>query len=170
MRWPEKPTCHGENPNGFPQPVWRDADPDRRDTCECGYERVGPYGYPFRTCRYCGSIHLGDFADWCAKAPVTLGGTDWKYGWPHKFYVEGIPNPLVGQSVDSTSTGWWVDHEPAASDLEEARSHLTGEIVVNVYAAENKRTGGYGWQICAHSRTPAPQESHAKLYAEHLLD
>jgi len=24
---------------------------------------------------------------------TTLGGADWKYGWPHKFYVYGIRNP-----------------------------------------------------------------------------
>lgn len=28
---------------------------------------------------------------------VTMGGSDWKYGWPHKFYVQGIPNPIAGQ-------------------------------------------------------------------------
>lgn len=28
---------------------------------------------------------------------VTLGGSDWKHGWPHKFYVSGIPNPTAGK-------------------------------------------------------------------------
>jgi hypothetical protein len=38
---------------------------------------------------------------------VTLGGSDWKYGWPHKFYVEGIANPEPGRLyvVGATSQG-----------------------------------------------------------------
>ena len=26
-----------------------------------------------------------------------MGGSDWKYGWPHKFYVYDIPNPHAGK-------------------------------------------------------------------------
>jgi len=27
---------------------------------------------------------------------ITMEVADWKYGWPHKLYVSGIPNPLAG--------------------------------------------------------------------------
>lgn len=30
-------------------------------------------------------------------AGAKLGGSDWKYGWPHKFYVSGIPDPGAGE-------------------------------------------------------------------------
>lgn len=36
---------------------------------------------------------------------ITLGGADWKYGWPHKFYVDGIPNPDPTEWLCSSSSG-----------------------------------------------------------------
>ena len=86
-----------------------------------------PYGTPFRVCSYCGSIHPEDLYRYLSAPPdperkktcllclgstrgwlqhtcqVTLSGSDWKYGWPHKFYVHGIPNPIAGQLVVSSS-------------------------------------------------------------------
>lgn len=56
----------------------------------------------FRTCSYCGSIHPEDLLA-ALKAGATLHGADWKYGWPHKFYVEGIPNINQGQPTSRTS-------------------------------------------------------------------
>lgn len=41
----------------------------------------------FRHCKYCGSIHPEDLYNLLIEGKVTLGGSDWKYGWPHKFYV-----------------------------------------------------------------------------------
>jgi hypothetical protein len=26
-----------------------------------------------------------------------IHSADWKYGWPHKFYIDGIPNPIAGE-------------------------------------------------------------------------
>jgi|ERR1041385_2139547 hypothetical protein len=37
---------------------------------------------------------------------VTMGGSDWKYGYPHKFYVYGMPNPIAGQLCVSSSRTW----------------------------------------------------------------
>lgn len=41
-----------------------------------------------RSCSYCGSIHPGDLARQLREAG-TLSEADRKYGWPHKFYLEG---------------------------------------------------------------------------------
>lgn len=94
--WPEKPTCHNL-PSVFTiasEIAWRDPEPT-----------LEPYGRSFRTCSYCGSIHPEDLYNLLtAGIGVRLGGSDWKYGWPHKFYVEGIPNPLAGQRVRSGSS------------------------------------------------------------------
>lgn len=57
-----------------------------------------PYSYPFRTCSYCGSIHPEDLMKFFANG-ATAHGADWKYGWPHKFYIEGILNPIAGKTV-----------------------------------------------------------------------
>ena len=46
---------------------------------------------PFRHCSYCGSMHPLDLLAGLEQG-ARLGGSDWKYGWPHKFYVYDYPN------------------------------------------------------------------------------
>jgi hypothetical protein len=83
MIWPPSPTCHSRD--GQPDTAFVWAEPARARE---------PYGEAFRTCNYCGSIHPGDLYDYLTNPllTVTMGGSDWKYGWPHKFYIDGIPN------------------------------------------------------------------------------
>lgn len=87
--------CHGENaPYIGRRPVWRQGDDPKQKApvCTwCGGQHWGPIR-TYRTCEYCGCIHPEDLLD-ALKAGATLGGSDWKYGWPHKFYVDAIPNP-----------------------------------------------------------------------------
>lgn len=87
MKWPEKPTCHKGEPHmpSMAGDRWTEADKIE--------ER------PFRFCSYCGSIHPEDLLHFLANG-ATLEQADWKYGWPHKFYVKGIPNPRAGQTVE----------------------------------------------------------------------
>ena len=81
MKWPDKHTCHT----------------GARFVTAVGAWRTSPDG-PFRTCDYCGSIHPEDlFAALQTHPTVRLDRADMKYGWPHKYYVEGIPNPRAGQ-------------------------------------------------------------------------
>lgn len=42
-------------------------------------------GEHFRRCSWCGSIHPDDLV---AEPIWRADWADWKYGWPHKFYVE----------------------------------------------------------------------------------
>lgn len=86
MAFPERPTIHGETSLGGPV-VWRDPERARE-----------PYGEDFRRCSYCGSIHPEDLLRHL-RAGASPHGADWKYGWPHKFYVEGVPNLLAGKTV-----------------------------------------------------------------------
>jgi len=88
MVFPERPTCHGSdwqaqrigsNRDVF---VWRP--PMRR-----GNEGLIDAG---RTCGYCGSLHPEDLLRVLADEKTEIGGADWKYGWPHKFYIN-VPNP-----------------------------------------------------------------------------
>jgi len=70
----------------------------RCDVCD---KRRGhrQHGQPFRTCSYCGSIHLDDLLDlhgkeiWYGKessfSPIEWA--DQKYGWPHKLYMDAGP-------------------------------------------------------------------------------
>lgn len=50
-----------------------------------------------RTCAYCGSVHPSDLATWLVQG-AGVHWSDWKYGWPHKVYVDRIPNPFAGMA------------------------------------------------------------------------
>lgn len=89
ITWPERPTCHDDDPAHrapffFPPPVWREANE-----------------HGFRTCSFCGSIHPEDLLR-ALEAGATLECADWKYGWPHKFYVRGVPS----SDLQSAGFGW----------------------------------------------------------------
>ncbi len=58
----------------------------------------GCYGANLRHCPYCGGIHPKDAFE-LLKSGANLELADMKYGWPHKFYIDGVPNPLAGQIV-----------------------------------------------------------------------
>jgi hypothetical protein len=58
-----------------------------------------PAGHSLDTCSYCGSLSPLALLD-ALKAGARLNPADWKYGWPHKFYVDGIPNEWAGQTVE----------------------------------------------------------------------
>jgi hypothetical protein len=105
ISWPEKPTCH-EGARFASELKWREPEPSRQ-----------PYGTSFRTCSYCGSIHPEDLLHYLQAGNVRLGGSDWKYGWPHKFYVDGIPNPLAGKIVETGSESKWVDGERVSTPI-----------------------------------------------------
>lgn len=95
--WPQAPTCHSGDRQypGMPPIAWSVP---RRD------EKYGQHE-SFRRCSYCGSVHPGDLVALLKSGQgVRMHGADWKYGWPHKFYVEGIPNltPRVDCSVGSS--------------------------------------------------------------------
>lgn len=47
-------------------------------------------------CRFCGSISPRNLMTYLA-AGADLHGADWKYGWPHKFYIsgKGVPRGQV---------------------------------------------------------------------------
>ncbi len=86
MKFPEKPTCHHVNPvfkiAGHTE--WRP--PRLRESKDADWNHIL---FEARTCSYCGSIHPEDLLRFLEQAGHTLGGADWKYGWPHKFYLQG---------------------------------------------------------------------------------
>lgn len=91
MLWPTVPTCHAAGRSDvfhYVEDGWRAPEPARQ-----------PSGVPFRTCNYCGSISAEDLVAYSKIVTLTFEQADWKYGWPHKFYVTGIPNPQAGKTV-----------------------------------------------------------------------
>lgn len=86
MIWPEKPTCHDDSDQAqrFPDHlVWR-------RTLDMEHLQKRYPGLDTRMCGYCGSMHPEDLIR-ALDAGAQLGGSDWKYGWPHKFYLHAIP-------------------------------------------------------------------------------
>lgn len=87
MLWPTSPSkTHPTDPNS----------PFTYDTVERKY-RAPREGESHRTCDYCGSIHPEDLHKGLMELEWRLGGSDWKYGWPHKFYVYGPKNEMIGK-------------------------------------------------------------------------
>jgi len=110
------------------------------------------YAGRLRSCEWCGSLHPADLAE-----AITKGArghwADRKYGWPHKFYVKGIPNPHAGQP-EVRSSGFLGDVTP------EERAQRGGTWTA-------RSTGGWCW---AEDPRPAPETTHGKFYSVHLLD
>lgn len=145
MSYPEKPICHGERPR-FAEKTgvnWEVR------------EASGPYGVNLRHCSYCGSLHPEDLLK-VLEQGAQLQGADWKYGWPHKFYVDGIPNPRAGEIVEMGGTYYTNDagqqvyephmsHAPATLCKKFYNEHLVDLIGTPefnlVSEAIRKRTG-----------------------------
>jgi hypothetical protein len=148
----EEIKCHGDIAGraGWSNPVWRPPQLQRT-----------PYAEPFRSCSYCGSIHPQDLLfQLTGKVGVTMHGADWKYGWPHKFYVEGILNPIAGQIAEIGGA--------SGGDIGE---NTSGAVWHNTcgHADCKDRTHSHGyWHV--PTMEPAPQFTRAKFYNEHLKD
>lgn len=124
-------------------PVWP-ADDERRTTGR------------LRACDYCGSMHPADVA-----AAIVAGATgefaDWKYGWPHKTYFDGIPNPHVGM-IESRAGN---SHPPQAE--------IDAGKWIRVRIGFNSTTGEpmYSYRDAGK---PAAPTTHGKFYSIHLQD
>ena len=113
---------------------------------------------PFWSCGYCGSMHPTELVEVLA-AGASGSWADFKYGWPHKWYVENAPNPYAGRwevrSGEFTSTlrpGEEKDWERYPDGLDSV-------------------TGNPKWsyrRLGAASK--ASERTHGKFYTIHLVD
>jgi hypothetical protein len=110
-----------------------------------------------RGCSYCGSMHPADLAE-AIRAGATVSWADFKYGWPHKLYVSGVPNPHAGlpevTMYVSTPT-----HDQIASGA-----------VIEVPTGRFSETTGQPTTQWVGKPTPAPERTHGKFYTLHLQD
>jgi hypothetical protein len=105
-----------------------------------------------RRCWFCGSVHPEDLLA-ALRSGAQLEGADWKYGWPHKFYVRGIPNELRGQVVKVGSRcGLLRDRD--------------GKLNVEDPTEAELARGRYDRPIMGN----APADAVVKFYTEHLVD
>lgn len=108
-----------------------------------------------RSCQFCGSMHPADLAA-AIRAGARGSFADMKYGWPHKAYFDGVPNPHAGlletRSSSSTKSEWF-PHE-----VREPRyNERTGERIAD-------------YVTYTEAPTPAPATTHGKFYTLHLQD
>lgn len=168
------------NAHNYP---WRDAVPPDIAT--------GRKTGILRGCGYCGSMHPAEVAA-ALRASARLDPSDRKYGWPHKFYVEGVPNPhsgmLESRCSPSNATpfcpkrGSPCEHEhqsfyhPECDCMRDIPEQIaTGEdrygkpvIAINT-GRFNEHTGKpkMDW---TEPGTPAPDTTYGKFYTVHLQD
>lgn len=176
LLWPDRPTCHDHDPYAqhFKPVSWRPAG-----------MRLHPdndHVPAFRTCSHCGSIHPEDL--YCALlAGAKLGGSDWKYGWPHKFYVDGIPNSNKGNLI--TVMGGSGPLKGGFSSLEDQRARYNDNPNYRLVSLQGEGIDSWEWHGQDGSvvnlwvdgdhyevkvRRPDGPTTHGKWYNTHLLD
>jgi hypothetical protein len=106
-----------------------------------------------RSCEWCGSMHPADVA-----AAIRAGArgelADAKYGWPHKAYFDGIPNPNAGLTEIRSSCNFEkAGYERLAHPRYDTK---TGERIDDYVEWVEKST--------------APATTYGKFYTVHLLD
>lgn len=101
---------------------------------------------PFVTCTFCGGLHPDDLLR-AIDLGAKVGGSDWKYGYPHKFYIDW-PNPEPDKlfAISRLSKGATPETFGYSRDWYEWRE-------------EDGRWVGYGKRATLH----------AKFYTEHLI-
>lgn len=130
------------------KPDWQDAVPPSIET--------GRTTGSLRGCNYCGSMHPADLAA-AIKAGAKLSAADRKYGWPHKFYVDGVPNPHAGMLESRVSQS----HPP--------QQEIDAGKWVQIPDGFDRQTGEpvFRW---AKAGEPAAATTSGKFYTEHLQD
>lgn len=135
------------NPEQPPQ--WPPADPDSPEALRRTTGRL-------RSCWYCSSMHPTDLVA-ALKAGARLEWADRKYGWPHKAYIDGIPNPHAGM-IESRAGH---SNPPAAE--------IANGAWLRVHSQFDSTTGErlYTWY---ERGRPAAPVTRGKFYTVHLQD
>jgi NAD-dependent dihydropyrimidine dehydrogenase PreA subunit len=107
-----------------------------------------------RSCGYCGSMHPADVAE-AIRQGAKGSWADFKYGWPHKAYFDGVPNPHAGlPEIRAYSS-----HPHPSFPVEHTRvryDERTGERREEKWYSDQSR--------------PAAATEHGKFYTVHLQD
>lgn len=96
-----------------------------------------------RRCRYCGSLTVEDATRMLSTPGVEFSGSDWKYGFPHKFYLDAptaeVMAALLGPELAAAVVEWQRADEKRIRERFAGSSRYVGKL-------------------------------HAKFYTEHLRD
>lgn len=130
------------------------------------------WGVPILQCQACHSITVAGAASYLKQEGTRFSGSDWKYGWPHKFYIEP-PNPNAAQVVENGShSGPDVDgsHEDDywtcfAHGSTHGRLNSTATKFPDCTCPHDSKTGF--WSRATKGTYP---RMYTKLYSKHLND
>jgi hypothetical protein len=117
-------------------------------------------GWSTTRCSFCGSMPPSELAA-AIKAGARVSWADFKYGWPHKVYVDGVPNPFAGMLAVRSMT---YCGKPPQEELDAGKWER--------YQVGFDRTTGepeFSYRIVGEAR-PEPATTHGKFYTEHLQD
>jgi len=148
----EKSVAHKVGMNSYGTADWPDGLVDWRDASPPNFDEGKTTG-ELRGCGYCGSMHPADVAA-AIKAGASGSFADWKYGWPHKSYWDGIPNPHAGMLESRSSRTDPSPEEVAAGKWIQ---------IPKAYLSADK-----GWWH--EAGRPASPTTHGKFYSVHLQD
>jgi hypothetical protein len=184
--------AHRSGMNGVGAGKWPDGmvpwEPERAPDLKAPYpeSRYCTTGR-LRSCGYCGSMHPADVAA-AIRAGARGHWADFKYGWPHKAYFDGIANPHAGMLESRMGCSHAVPDCPATGkpcDMGEqsafrpscgcmARGEVAtgtrnGQPMVLVQDGFDQVTGKptHTWR---DPGKPAGEKTDGKFYTEHLQD
>lgn len=110
-----------------------------------------------QSCGYCGSMHPADVAA-AIRAGAAGSFADRKYGWPHKAYFDGVPNPHAGLLESRMSSS-----HPPQGEID------AGKWIRIPTGRFSEQTGEPTFQW-VEPGTPASHVTYGKFYTEHLQD
>lgn len=113
-------------------------------------------------CTYCGSLSPESAAA-ALRAGAAAHWADWKYGWPHKAYLDNVPDARAGQPwicgwSSRSMDGWELFSEAKHGALARAAgitSCREGETWVQVRARDATTTGKF---YTAHLQDASPAD------------
>lgn len=189
----EKSVAHRRDMNHFGAAKYPDGlvpwDPARAPDLNAPYpESQYTTTGRLRSCGYCGSMHPTDLVA-AIQAGAHVHWADQKYGWPHKVYVDDIPNPHAGMlesrygSSHATptcpNTGAACVHGSQSAFRPECEclkagtvTHGTTDRGTQVLLKQDGFDQGtgkptYTWRGAGE---PARDKTHGKFYSVHLQD
>lgn len=118
LSWPERPTCHNQDPSPFAQQEymhWRES------------RGTGVRDVPYQTCGYCGSLHPAAMLRILRDSPIHVEVVSWKYGWPHKIYVTHR-NDRAQEQAEIGSDSRMINGERVTTPIMGEAGHFTSKF------------------------------------------
>ena len=135
---------------------------------EATWEKRIVHGVETTECSYCGSLSVEDVLKFLQQPGTMFSGCDWKYGWPHKYYIE----PLNPEASKETPVGT-SSHREDGTEADGTGPHeywtcwAHGDHVngFTCTCPKDKKTGI--WHVAIMGKLA---HLHYKFYNKHLAD